>query len=81
MSNRNLRDALEHFDERLDLYLKKFPVGQLITSPVIAPISSLVPPFRVFRLVDPASSTFVILDERYEFGSLRVATKEILEKV
>lgn len=78
LKDRKLRDALEHFDERLDIYLKQFPVGQLITTPIVGSIESLVPPMRVFRMVDPARSTFVILDEKYEFGALREINKNVL---
>lgn len=77
LKNRSLRDALEHFDERLDNYLGEFPVGQLITDPVVGPIDQVRPPMRIFRMVDPTKSTFVVLDEQYEFGSLRDSAKVI----
>lgn len=79
LKNRDLRDALEHFDERLDNYLKDFPVGQLITDPVVGPIDKLAPPIRIFRMVDPVSLIFVMLDQKYEFGDLRSTTRLVQE--
>jgi len=80
LKNRSLRDTLEHFDERLDIYLKQFPVGQIIPSSIVGMISAIPKPIRAFRLLDPHNSTFVVLDEVYEFGSLRDSTKNILQK-
>jgi hypothetical protein len=80
LKNRSLRDTLEHFDERLDIYLKQFPVGQIIPSSIVEMISAVPKPVRAFRLLDPHSSTFVVLDEVYEFGSLCESTKAILQK-
>lgn len=80
LKNRDLRNTLEHFDERLDIYLKQFPIGQVISSSVVGLISSLASPIRAFRLVDPQRSTFVILDEQYEFGPLRDSTKNVLSQ-
>jgi hypothetical protein len=80
LKNRELRDALEHFDERLDIYLKSFPVGQLITEPIVGLIDQLSEPIRIFRMVDPQRSTFVMLDEKYEFGELREIAKSLQEK-
>ena len=79
LKDRKLRDALEHFDERLDKYLKDFPVGQLITDPVVGSVNDLDASIRVFRLVDSNMSTFVLLDEKYEFGELRDITKAVQE--
>jgi hypothetical protein len=77
LKERDLRNALEHFDERLDSYLANSPAGQLITDPIVAPVEAISEPMRIFRMVDPVSSTFVVLDERYEFGLLREVTREI----
>ena len=80
LKNRTLRNTLEHFDENLDIYLKQFPIGQIIPNPIVKMISAVPKPIRAFRLLDPHSSTFVVLDEVYEFGSLRESTKDVLQK-
>lgn len=80
LKDRDLRNTLEHYDEKLDLYLKKAPTGQILPSSTIGMISKLPAPIRAFRLLDPQKSTFVILDEQYEFGTLRIISAEILKR-
>ena len=78
---RGLRDALEHFDERLDEFLLKDLVGQFISGPVVGSLPLLKDAVTsMFRLVDPAQDTFVLLGESYTFGPLREAVDEILRK-
>ena len=81
LKNRSLRDALEHFDERLDEYLlKDFSTGQFHPGPIVATATPLNSTTHVFRLVDPEQSIFVLFNNLYGFDELRQLTEEILEK-
>lgn len=70
LSNRKTRDALEHFDERLDEFLKEFPVGNLFPDAAVGDINTIPEMTRVFRFVDPEKSIFRILDLDYSFDGL-----------
>lgn len=80
LKDRRLRDAMEHFDERLDTYLKQFPTGEVITTPIVGSIERLPQSLRIFRMVDPTKSAYIVLDEQYEFGPIRESTKIILDR-
>ena len=66
--NRQLRDALEHFDERLDRYLLRDAVGTFFPNPVVGAAELAEDRWgHIFKLVDPESFQFVILGERFDF--------------
>tara|TARA_R110002110_G_scaffold138095_1_gene323684 strand:- start:560 stop:1192 length:633 start_codon:yes stop_codon:yes gene_type:complete len=78
---RGLRDALEHFDERLDAFLLTNDIGQFFPTPFIesqelAEDASV----HIFKLVDPKTSCFVLLGEEYAFNAIRQSTSDILRK-
>lgn len=65
---RELRNALEHFDERLDLFLLRDPVGYFFPSPVVESHQLSEDAFgNIFKLVDPEHGLCVLLGERFEF--------------
>jgi hypothetical protein len=69
--NRDLRNELEHFDEKLDNWLREIPVGPIIASPVFADHSIVDEGFgHAFKVVDFNNDVFVILGRKYEFGSI-----------
>lgn len=72
LQNRDLRNALEHFDEKLDEYLLGDVVGYIFPGPLVDD-ASLADDKRghIFRLVDPAKETFVLLGRKYPFGPMR----------
>lgn len=80
MADRQLRNAIEHFDERLDEFLLSFPTGILNPGPIMGSVALNTRPRVAFRLVDPNKASFVFLGIEYLFGLLQVATREILEK-
>jgi len=82
LADRGLRNALEHFDERLDTFLIQDLVGYMFPGPLVGEASLSDDALgHIFRLVDPASQVFVLLGERYEFGPMRVAVDDMLEKL
>ena len=69
--DRNLRNELEHFDEKLDDWLQSNPVGPIIASPVFADHSIVDDEFgHTFKIVDTANQIFVILGRKYKFGPI-----------
>jgi hypothetical protein len=71
LANRNLRNALEHFDERLDDWLKKGPVGPIVASAVFGDHSEIEEDFgHIFKMIDAEKSVFVVLGQKFEFGPL-----------
>ncbi len=81
LKDRSLRDALEHFDERIDRYLLSSDAGQYMPVPRIGDSSTLPDGMHhIFKLVDPATESFVILDSKFRFGEIRQeATRILLE--
>ena len=76
--DRELRNALEHFDERLDNYLLENLSGYIFPGPMMAE-AELADGFggHVFRLVDPAKEIFVLLGQKHEFGAVRLEVQRI----
>jgi hypothetical protein len=82
LADRGLRNVLEHFDERLDTFLLQDLVGYMFPGPLVGKATLNEDALgNIFRLVDPVSQVFVLLGERYEFGPMRVAVENILEKL
>ena len=68
LKNRALRNALEHFDERLDAFLLTDAVGLLLPDPIVADSTMIDDPTaQIFKLVDPWNGVYVLFNERFEF--------------
>lgn len=81
LKGRYLRDALEHFDERLDAFLLKNHIGHFIPAPFIESEETADDPStHIFKMVDPVSSCFVLLGEKHDFEDIRQANTDILKK-
>lgn len=71
LKSRGLRDALEHFDERLDSFLLSLDGGRVYPEPMLgSPEASDGVPTHVFKMLDPVSSTFVLFGEKYSYRGL-----------
>lgn len=71
LSDRNLRNSLEHFDERLDDWVLTGPVGPVIATPIVAEFAMAESEVgHVFKLIDPESDTAVLLGKTYKFDEL-----------
>jgi hypothetical protein len=70
LRGKNLRDSLEHFDERLDRYLASGIVGHVLPSYVgYAPANRDIP-LHVFRAYYVDTGVFEILGEQYQIPPL-----------
>jgi hypothetical protein len=68
--SRHLRNALEHFDERLDTYLQKEVVGVILPQYVgIRPVGEVIP-YHLFRGYFLNDGTFTLLGEEYSLPPL-----------
>jgi len=68
LKNRDLRNALEHFDERLDKYLANGAVGYFFPQYVGPEPKTGGVPSHIFRAYYIDIDTFVLLGVRYHFG-------------
>ena len=66
LMNRALRNSIEHFDERLDLYLREEIVGYIFPSLILPEPEDSDVPHHIFRAYYVKEGIFQILDERYE---------------
>lgn len=66
LKKRDLRNAIEHFDEKLDLYLAKGIVGNIIPEYVGPESKGTGVPLHVFRAYYVDVGVFEMLGRRYE---------------
>jgi hypothetical protein len=64
--NGSLRNSIEHFDERLDLYLQEGIVGYIFPSLILPEPEDSDVPHHIFRAYYLKEGIFQVLDERYE---------------
>lgn len=78
LHKRELRDALEHYDERLDKFLLQDMVGYFFPEPLVGSASLNDDQLRrIFRLVDPDTEEFILLGKKYSFGPMRRAVEDV----
>lgn len=70
LADRRLRNAIEHFDERLDAYLANGIVGIILPHYVGQSIEPSGIPGYIFRAFYTDSLVFEIIGERYEIPPL-----------
>jgi hypothetical protein len=66
LKSRNLRNAIEHFDEQLDDYLEGGVVGHVIPEFIGVDQETDGVPLHLFRAYYVDTATFQLLDKRYE---------------
>jgi len=81
LRDRNLRDALEHFDERLDSHLLTLDSGNFFPAAMVGDAASAGDPTsHFFKLVDPAAGLFVLLSDTFEFRPIRAEVESVYER-
>lgn len=70
LKSRSLRNAIEHFDERLDDYLKQSIVGHILPQYVGSAPKNEQVPFHLFRGYFLDTGEFTLLGETYEMQPL-----------
>jgi hypothetical protein len=80
LQNRDLRNAIEHFDERLDDFLLNDPCGIMLPNALVEPYTiNRDQTGHIFRLVDPYECVFVILGNEHKFLPIHLEVVRILE--
>lgn len=85
LAMRGIRNALEHFDERLDEYSLLDPVGFFYPDPIVHNIADIedAQATHIFKLVDPNKGIAIILGERFYyqeiFGEVERITRSAAE--
>ncbi len=76
--NRDLRNAWEHFDEKLDRYLLSTIAGDFFPTGILGNHSLADDPVgHVFKLLDTEAECLVLLNEKYFFGALRAEVDRV----
>jgi hypothetical protein len=80
LQDRDLRNALEHFDERLDEYLLGDIAGYIFPGPMVEDADLADDTLgHIFRLVDPHTKSFVLFGKKYPFSPMRNEVERIAE--
>lgn len=78
--NRDLRNAWEHFDERLDEYFLENDVGVFFPSSLLGKHSLADDPLgHIFKLLDVQENCLVLMGVKYYFAPIRNEVYRILE--
>lgn len=81
LASRSLRNAIEHYDERLDEFFLQDPVGILLPDPLIEHHSIADEATgHVFRALDPVSGIVILLGQKFEFFPIREEVMKILKR-
>lgn len=81
LHNRDLRNAWEHFDERLDAYLLENDTGYFFPSCQVGSHDLADDPVgHIFKLLDPSAECLVLLGSKYFFGPIRREVSMVLDK-
>lgn len=79
--NRKFRNHLEHYDERLKIWIKEAAMGKSIGTYNIGPKEMIGIPGMIYvSHYDPIKDTFTFVDEDFNLGELFDEVKEINEK-
>lgn len=78
LANRELRNAWEHFDEKLDTYVLSNDAGYFFPTPIIDSHTLADNPIgKVFKLVDPHNHCLVLLGKKFFFEPIRCEVEKI----
>ncbi|TGD74346.1 hypothetical protein E4634_09545 [Mangrovimicrobium sediminis] len=78
LSDRDLRNAWEHFDEKLDTYVLSNDAGYFFPTPMIESHELADHPVgKIFKLLDPEAECLVLLGKKFFFGPLRTEVERI----
>lgn len=80
--NRNLRNAWEHFDERLDVYFIENMAGMFYPISMIGSHTAAdSQTAHVFKLIDPEEECLVLMNNKYFFAPIREEVLKIYNQL
>ncbi|UVK88771.1 hypothetical protein LOY52_01515 [Pseudomonas sp. B21-051] len=81
LADRELRNAWEHFDEKLDTYVISNDAGYFFPTPIIDSHTLADDPTgKIFKLLDPEHECLVLLGRKFFFRPLRDEVERIFSK-
>lgn len=82
MRSRDIRNLIEHYDEKLDLFLLHDPSGPIVVTPIISCERIEDEPVgHVFQFIDPVYEHAIILGQKFSFEGLHKELKELSTKL
>lgn len=76
--NRKFRNHLEHYDERLKVWIKKAAMGKVVGTYNIGPKTMIGIPNMIFvSHYDPTNDTFTFVNEDFKLGELNAELEKI----
>lgn len=80
IANRDMRNAWEHFDEKLDTYVISHDAGFFFPSPMIGHHESAEEPIgKIFKLIDPDNEVLILLGKKFFYRPIRDEVERILK--
>lgn len=80
--NRDLRNAWEHFDERLDIYFIENMAGMFYPISMFGSHTEADSPIaHVFKLIDPEEECLVLMNKKYFFAPIREEVLKIYKQL
>ena len=79
--NRDIRNMIEHFDEKLDIFISKPVVGTIMPNYIGLEIETLGVPYHIFRAYYPRTGVFEVLGKRFELQPIVDEIYEIHRKL
>ena len=80
LHNRDLRNAWEHFDEKLDTYLISNDSGIFFPDPIRGSHTLGDDPIgKIFKLIDTETECLVLLGKKFFFAPIREEVKRIIK--
>ena len=81
LHNRDLRNAWEHFDERIDKYFLEVTAGEFFPDPLVGSHTHADSSFQHFlKLLDTEAHCLVLLGVKYFYEEIRSAVHDVLVK-
>lgn len=81
LNNREIRNAWEHFDERLDSYMLEFDTGFFFPGCILGSHTLADDPTgHVFKLLDPDAEVLVLMGIKFHFSDIRSEVQQIYAK-
>lgn len=81
IANRDIRNAWEHFDEKLDTYVISHDAGFFFPSPMIGHHETVDEPAgKIFKLIDPSNEVLILLGRKFFYRPIRDEVERIFKK-
>ena len=81
LNNRDLRNHLEHLDEKIDQWLAFDPVGPILPGAIFDSYTICDEGFgHAFKIIDIENEVYVVMGNKFEFGPLSRAAVDICLK-